>query len=193
MPPLSPLLSELTCGDDERAHKAVHELAALGGKAIPHLVELASASETNVRWWAICALSEIDHPGVFPHLRHALADPEASVRECAATGLRLHPNPVAIPDLIAAMKTLNLLLTRLAANALIAIGKEAVPSLLDVLENAPQAARVEATRALAEIKDTRCIPVFFAAIQNGDSPLVEYWADQGLEKLGIGMSFFNPG
>jgi hypothetical protein len=61
------------------------------------------------------------------------------------------------------------------------------------MDGAPQNARVEATRALAEIKDPRCISPFFAAIQNGDSPLVEYWADQGLEKLGIGMSFFSPG
>ncbi|HNB52302.1 MAG TPA: HEAT repeat domain-containing protein [Anaerolineales bacterium] len=193
MSSLPHLLSELTSGNDERAQQAVRELKILGSKAIPHLVELASASETDARWWAICALAEIDHPGVFPHLRHALADPDASVRECAAMGLRLHPNPVAIPDLIGAMKTPNLLLMRLAANALVAIGKEAVPALLDVMESAPQAARVEATRALAEIKDTRCIPVFFSAIQNGDSPLVEYWADQGLEKLGVGMTFFNPG
>lgn len=189
---ISELLSELTCGDDERAQEAVQKLAAHGGKAIPHLSELAAAPESDTRWWAICALSAIEHPGVFPHLRHALTDPDMSVRQCAATGLRLHPNPVAITDLIAAMKTPNMLLTRLAANALIAIGTEAVPLLLDVMETAPQAARVEATRALAEIKDTRCISAFFYAIQNGDSPLVEYWADQGLEKLGIGMSFFKP-
>jgi HEAT repeat protein len=73
------------------------------------------------------------------------------------------------------------------------MGSEAVPALLEVMDGAPQNARVEATRALAEIKDPRCISPFFAAIQNGDSPLVEYWADQGLEKLGIGMSFFSPG
>ena len=54
------------------------------------------------------------------------------------------------------------------------------------------AARVEAIKALAEIKDPRCIEAFFLAIQNGDSPLVEYWADQGLERLGVGMSFFKP-
>lgn len=190
---LPALLTALTSGDDDRAHQAVLELSRLGSKVIPHLLELVSAPNADTRWWAIYALSEIDHPGVFPHLRHALSDPEASVRECAATGLRLHPNPVAIPNLIAAMKTPNLLLMRLAANALVAIGKEAVPSLIEVMENAPQAARVEAARALAEIKDPRCIPVFFSAIQEGDSPLVEHWAEQGLERLGVGMSFFTPG
>lgn len=186
------LLSELTSGDDERALEAVQKLAAVGGKVIPHLSELAASPETDTRWWAICALSAIEHPGVFPYLRQALSDPDMSVRQCAATGLRMHPNPVVIPDLIVAMKTPNMLLTRLAANALIAIGTESVPLLLDVMETAPQAARVEATRALAEIKDPRCIPAFFYAIQNGDSPLVEYWADQGLENLGVGMTFFKP-
>lgn len=164
----------------------------MGKEGLPSLVELLTAPEPDTRWWAVCALSGIDHPDVFPFLRQALHDPDLSVRECAATGLRLHPDHIAIPDLIAAMKTPNLLLTRLAANALVAIGKETVPALLDVMENAPQAARVEATKALAQIQDPRCIEAFFSAIQNGDSPLVEYWADQGLERLGIGMSFFKP-
>jgi len=61
-----------------------------------------------------------------------------------------------------------------------------------MMENGPQAARVEAAKALAEIRDPRTIAAFFNALQNGDSPLVEYWADQGLERLGIGMSFFSP-
>ncbi len=189
---LSTFLTDLTSGEDARALEAVRGISLVGKEAIPSLTALLTAPEPDTRWWAVCALSGIEHPDVFPFLREALHDPDLSVRECAATGLRLHPHPVAIADLIAAMKTPNLLLTRLAANALIAIGKEAVPALLAILDNGPQAARVEAIKALAEIKDPRCIEAFFLAIQNGDSPLVEYWADQGLERLGVGMSFFKP-
>jgi HEAT repeat protein len=188
----SSFLADLVSGDDARALNAVQKISSVGIEAIPKLVELLSGPEPDTRWWATCALSEIEHPDVIPLLRQALHDPDLAVRECAATGLRLHPDPVLIPDLIAAMKTPSLLLVRLAANALVAIGKEAVPALLDVMENGPQVSRVEATKALAEIKDLRTIEAFFNAIQNGDSPLVEYWADEGLERLGVGMSFFAP-
>ena len=190
---LPALLADLTSGDDAQALEAVQKISLMGKEALPSLTKLFSSPEPDTRWWAICALSEIDHPEALPFLRQALHDPDLSVRQCAATGLRLHPDPASVSDLIAAMKTPSLLLTRLAANALVAIGREAVPALLEVMGNGPQAARVEATKALAEIKDPRCIEPFFNAIQNGDSPLVEYWADQGLEKLGVGMSFFKPG
>jgi HEAT repeat protein len=190
---VSDFLSELTSGNDAQALDAVQKISSVGKDAIPSLAELLSNDEPDTRWWATCALSEIDHPDVIPHLRESLHDPDLSVRECAATGLRLHPDPALVPDLIAAMKTPSLLLTRLAANALVAIGKEAVPSLLEVMEKGPQASRVEATKALASIKDPRSIDAFFNAIQNGDSPLVEYWADEGLDRLGVGMTFFNPG
>jgi len=190
---LPALLADLTSGDDAQALEAVQKISLMGKEALPGLAQLFSSTDPDTRWWAICALSEIDHPEVLPFLRQALHDPELSVRQCAATGLRLHPDPAAVSDLIAAMKTPSLLLTRLAANALVAIGREAVPALLEVMGNGPQAARVEATKALAELKDPRCIEPFFNAIQNGDSPLVEYWADQGLEKLGVGMLFFKPG
>jgi HEAT repeat protein len=189
---LPALLIELTSGDDTRALEAVQKLSLVGEEAIPSLAELLASDQPDTRWWAVCALSGINHPHTLPFLRGALHDSELAVRECAATGLRLHPHPILIPDLIAAMKTPHLLLTRLAANALVAIGREAVPMLLDMMEHGPQAARVEATKALAEIRDPRCIETFFRVIQNGDSPLVEYWADQGLERLGVGMSFFSP-
>ena len=190
---LSSLLAELTSGDDARALDAVQKIASLGKETVPKLAELLSVEEPDTRWWATCALSEIDCSDVIPYLRQSLHDPDLSVRECAAAGLRLHPDPVLVPDLIATMKTPRLLLTRLAANALVAIGTEAVPGLLEIMENGPQAARVEATKALAEIKDPRSIEAFFNVIQNGDSPLVEYWADEGLERLGVGMIFYKPG
>ena len=189
---LSLLFADLTSGDDTQALDAVQKIASLGKEAVPKLAELLSAAESDTRWWATCALSETDHPDVIPYLRQSLHDPDLSVRQCAATGIRLHPDPALIPDLISAMKTPSLLLTRLAANALVAIGAEAVPGLLEVMKNGPQAARVEATKALVGIRDPRTIEAFLFALQNGDSPLVEYWADEGLERLGVGMTFYKP-
>jgi HEAT repeat protein len=74
---------------------------------------------------------------------------------------------------------------------LAAIGSPAVESLIQVVEEGPHLARLEAARALAKIGDTRSIPVLFNTFDQ-DSALVEYWANEALEKMGVGMSFFKP-
>ena len=92
------------------------------------------------------------------------------------------------------IKTLNdedRLAARLAGDALISIGGPAVQPLIDVLEGDENGARVEAARALGLIGDTRAIPVMFAAWENG-SALIQHWIEQGFEKMGVGMQFFNP-
>jgi len=60
-----------------------------------------------------------------------------------------------------------------------------------VLNSSPQAARLEAARALALIADQRAIPSLFQAL-DGESALLEYWANEGLERMGVGMAFFIP-
>ena len=127
-----------------------------------------------------------------PILQSAFQDPDPSVRQCAALGLSRHPTPAALPELIAALKEKDRLLARLAATALVAIGAPSVPALIEIMESGPQIARLEAVKALAEIGDPQAIPVFFKAVKEGDSNLVEYWSEVGLEKLGIGMAFFKP-
>ena len=52
-------------------------------------------------------------------------------------------------------------------------------------------ARINAARALAEMRVEAAIPILFEAL---DDPLsiVVYWAEEGLERLGVGMTFFKP-
>ena len=76
-------------------------------------------------------------------------------------------------------------------DALIAFGEDAVPALIEVVEKNHQPARLEAARALSAIGDTRAIPVLIKILDE-DSALMEHWAGQGLEKMGVGMVFFNP-
>ena len=44
---------------------------------------------------------------------------------------------------------------------------------------------------LAKIGDERAIPVLFEALDDS-SALIEYWASEGLEKMGVGMVFYKP-
>jgi HEAT repeat protein len=80
---------------------------------------------------------------------------------------------------------------RLAGDALAAIGSQTVPLLLDAMQNGEHIVRLEAVRALAKIGDESAIPALFEALDDR-SALIEYWANEGLEKMGVGMVFYKP-
>jgi HEAT repeat protein len=122
----------------------------------------------------------------------ALADPDQSVRWCAGLALCAHPSPQAIDELVKMLSDEDALTRRLAGDALVANGSPAVPLLVEVMHGEVQLARLEAVRALAKIGDQQAIPVLFEALDDS-SALIEYWASEGLEKMGVGMMFFKPG
>jgi bilin biosynthesis protein len=181
----------LSSGDEAQAETAVRALAKAGEAALPALQELLASPDADTRWWAAWALSSLTLPGASVLLRGLLKDPDLSVRQCAALGLREQPTPQAVPDLIELLMEEDNILVRLAGAALIAVGKEAVPALLELYRDGPHRARLEAVRTLAVIGDERAIGTLFEAFQS-DSAIMEYWANEGLERLGIGMVFFNP-
>jgi HEAT repeat protein len=185
------LLDELSCGEDERAEAALSHLAAWGSEAVEPLSERLFNPEAEVRWWAVRALAEIYDERVPDLLVKALADPDKGVRWCAGLALRGHPSPQAAPTLVRVLSDDDALTRRLAGDALVAMGSQIVPQLLEVMQQGEHIARIEAVRALAKIGDQRAIPVLFEALDDS-SALIEYWASEGLEKMGVGMVFFKP-
>jgi HEAT repeat protein len=139
----------------------------------------------------VCALTSVQDSQVVTMLLSTLDDVDTAVRQCAALGLRLRPDPQAVPALVDALADRDQLVIALAADALAEIGEPAVPALLEVVKNGGQTARLEAVRALAKIGDHRSIPALFAALDES-SALMEYWASEGLERMGVGMVFFKP-
>jgi HEAT repeat protein len=186
------LISELTSGDDQRAESAALKLSTLGEKALPALLLLLDDPDADTRWWAVRVLAELNSAQVPTLLRTVLGDTDVRVRQCAALALRQQPSPEAVQDLIAVLYDDDRLLAHLAADALIAIGEQAVPALLEVFEDSSQAARLEAVRALAAIADPTAIPTLYKALDE-DSALMTHWAEAGLERMGVGMVFFYPG
>jgi HEAT repeat protein len=79
----------------------------------------------------------------------------------------------------------------LAALALIKIGSPSVPALIEVVKTGPQSQRIHALRALAEIRDHRAIPIMMQVMQE-DSALLQHWAQEGLERLGLDMVYIKP-
>lgn len=192
---LGDFLAELTRGDDDRAEAAVQKISALGENCaddpIDVLQELLYSPDSEIRWWGVRALASISDPRVASILIEALADEGAAVRQCAALGLRLHPTPQAIAGLLDCLSDEDHLVVELSGDALAEIGEQAVPALITVVEDGNPKARLEAVRSLARIGDARAIPVLFGVLEEG-SALMEYWAAEGLERMGVGMVFYNP-
>lgn len=184
-------LNELTCGEDARAEAAARQTAAQGDAALAVLETLLASPDADQRWWAARALAELRQLKAATLLVSALNDTDSAVRQSAALALEKTPNPLAISGLIGALQSRDSLLARLAANALVATGTATVPALLDALPALPAPARLEALRALALIGDPAAVPALYEAC-DGDSGLAEFWAAQGLERMGVGMVYFEP-
>ena len=195
MSSLPELLNDLISGDETRAERAVSLLVDLGEEATPALIDLTHSSDVDQRWWGLRVLAQLPSPSGTSRktewLVPFLSDPAPEVRQCAALGLAASPDEGAIQPLIRALSDEDSMVGNLALNALVKIGSAAVPSLIEVVENAPQSARIHALRALAEIRDHRAIPVMMQ-VMGEDSALLQHWAKEGLERLGLNMVYIKP-
>jgi HEAT repeat protein len=189
---LGELLSDLTSGDTERAEAAAVELPEHGEVALAKISKLVENSNIDTRWWAVRALAGFPEGEAGNLLITRLKDADSSIRYCAALGLGQKQRETAIPLLIEILSSNDPLLARLAGDALVAQGLAAVEPLIAALGGLPVAAKVEATRALALIGDPRSISALFKLVDS-DSPTLEYWVSEGLEKMGVGMRFFQAG
>ena len=116
---------------------------------------------------------------------------DKGVKWCAGLALRNHPSEKAAPVLVNMLSDEDALTRRLVGDALVAIGSPVVPQLLLTLQSGTHLARLEAVRALAKIGDEQAIPALFDALDDS-SALIEHWANEGLEKMGVGMVFYKP-
>ena len=191
MESLETLLAELASADDARAARALSQLPQHGELALDYLLDLLDSPQPDHRWWAAAALASIDHPRSRQGLIRALRDSDSGVRQCAAAGLRRLPAPEAIPALIEALSATDRLFARLASGALAVLGADAVSDLTLAMRSEDPRTRIEAARALGEVGDGSAIPALFAALSD-PSAVVVHLAEIGLERLGVGMVFFEP-
>ena len=201
MSTLEQLLDDLVSGDETRAEAAIPQLIEMDDAAIPALLDLTKSSDIDVRWWALRALASTPHSRT-ELLVPFLNDAAPEVRQCAALGLAVKADEEATEPLVRALSDKDSMTSSLAVNALIKIGNAAVPSLIDAVKRRPategsvegngaQSQRIHALRALAEIKDHRAIPIMMQVMQE-DSALLQHWAQEGLERLGLDMVYIKP-
>ena len=190
MSSLQELLGDLTSGNESRAENAVPALIELGEAALPALRDLTNSSDPDHRWWSLRVLAQSPEAQA-EWLVPFLSDPAREVRQCAALGLAIKPVEGAVPPLVQALSDVDSMVSSLAVNALVKIGSTAVPALIDIVKSAPQSARIHALRALAEIRDHRAIPVMMKVMEE-DSVLLQHWAKEGLDRLGLDMVYIKP-
>ena len=192
MADLQQLLEDLSSGDEARAEEAVVAMIAMGQAAIPALLDLSRAEEADSRWWALRTLAQSPLAQTDWLIPFLLNDQAPEVRQCAALGLAIRPDERAIGPLVQALSDTNSMTANLAMNALVKIGKDAVPALIErVKDKSSQSARILALRALAELRDHRAIPVMMQVMEE-DSVLLQHWAKEGLERLGLDMVYIKP-
>jgi HEAT repeat protein len=187
---LQELLNDLTSGNEARAEGAVPALIELGDEAIPALRDLTRSANVDHRWWALRVLAQSPQSEA-AWLVPFLGDPAREVRQCAALGLAIKPDEDAIPSLVRALSDEDSIVNSLAVNAMIKIGKPAVPALIEVVQTSAQSARIHALRALAELRDHRAIPIMMKVMEE-DSVLLQHWAKEGLDRLGLDMVYIKP-
>jgi len=185
---LQTLLDDLTSGDEDRAESAVAGLVELGQDAIPSLLDLTRSKNVDSRWWALRTLAGSPLCRTEWLVPFLINDPAPEIRQCAALGLAGKPDESATQPLVQALNDDDSMVASLAANALVRIGGGAVPSLIEIVTNGKQSARIHALRALAEIKDHRAIPIMMNVMQE-DSALLQHWAKEGLDRLGLDMVY----
>ena len=163
----------------------------MGEVALNSLIVLLNSSNPDHRWWAVRSLSKFQDPNASEALQRSLSDSDASVRHCAAMGLRHIPHPDAIPALVQALGSKDRFFARLAGDALTALGERAIPALAEALQSSNPATRGEAARSLAKMKNPETLPILYSAIEDPSS-IVQHWVDEGFNLLGVGMVFFKP-
>lgn len=127
----------------------------------------------------------------FDTIRSALGETDPETRAVAVYALGTRPEPEAITLLITCLNDPSPFLARTASDSLQRLGSGAVPALIDSLKNPDAQTRGLAARALAHIRDKSSIPALFHALED-ESAVVQYWADEGLERMGVGQVYFKP-
>ncbi len=185
------LAGDLARLDDQRAEQTAQRLAAFGEKALEGLTPLLASDQADARFWAVRTLALLTGERAALLRLGALRDADREVRLCALRAMCDQPTPQAISELTVQLGGADVMAARLAGNALIRLGRQALEPLVNVLREGNPQARIESARALAELRQPEAIAPLFSALEDS-STIVRHWAEIGLERLGQNYVFFAP-
>lgn len=189
--PLQVFVDALDSGDDARTEEAVSALTAVGDRALPALRDILTDPDPDRRWWAPRALVALGTDDAIRLIIATLEDPNPDIRACAVVALSKLKPPEAVCPLVARLSDPSAYVGRLAADALSQFGQSAAGALIEALEQGDTATRAGAARALRAVRAQEAIPALCKALDDPSATVTQY-ADEALEKMGVGMVLFRP-
>lgn len=184
-------LDSVAAGDDARSEKSALALGREGDAVLPLVRDLLADTDPDRRWWATRAMAAIGTQAARKQVIIALTDPDPNVRACAAQGLGDLKAEEAVAGLVRCLADSSPLVSRIAADSLARIGPPAVPSLIVALQVKETPVRAGAARALSIIQPEEAVPALCAALDD-PSAIVTHYAEQALERMGVGLILFCP-
>jgi HEAT repeat protein len=164
-------------GNPDDAAAALGELVTAGHPAVPALVSLGRSDSAEVRVLAAEGLGTIADPESLPEVKRLLEDQDGRVRSLAAVALHRLGDPGAVDALVATLDDWpDLLHAEMSRSAyeLAAVGPEALPTVLPLLDSPTW---VERARAVGIVR----------------AIVTDHPDDPRLADLGTALSDFDPG
>ncbi len=165
------VLREKLTESDEETLKHIREMYEFFQFTERYIQGLESP-KWRVRAESAYALGKIGDATAVPALIKRMQDPdedEQNVKMACAQALGMIRDPSAIPLLIEALKEVNKWSSVQVAELLVRFGKEAVPALLDALQNDESVnQRIWAAQILGSIGDNSAIPVLMQRLRDRD-------------------------
>ncbi len=146
------------------------------------LLSMAHDKRPAVRETTIYLLGIIGSFAATPILTEALDDPVPTVRLQAAKAIGRVGDPTAIPALLNALRGADEQLGSHIFSALVRMGHDAVPALIERSTSSSAWMRWNCLRALSEISDQRALPVLVQALLDTDHSVV-WMAAKGLVRF----------
>lgn len=192
-----PALIATLCDKDPygraNACEALGNINSQAKYVVPALIASMKDGDSNVRFMAVCALSEFGAaaaPAAVTLSETLLHDEDGDVRWISATALAAVDSGgrISIPALIEAMKDKNSSVRRFAAMALGGLGpkaRAAIPLLLEALKDEDSGARVDAAEALWKVNRNAkaAVPVLTRVLQQ-EKGIATYWAANAIASIG---------
>jgi HEAT repeat protein len=141
-------------------------IVQLGISAVPALIDALRDDDPRIRQAACTALGQIGNLAAVSELTKRLQDSVSDVRKAACTALGQIGDPSAVPALIACLN--DWFISGAAANALVQIGKPAVPALIETLTSPSNRVCIAACTALGEIGDPDAVPELIQCLEDAD-------------------------
>ena len=189
------LVDALLSGDDERAEQTIPAIALADAEEVVSALERRlTRVSPDERWWVARALAAIPTARSVDILARLMDDPHSDVRACAAMALgELHAiaGTECAEALAAHLDDENAHVAEICAVSLGRVGVLAVPVLLTRLQAGNALQRIRAAKALVPIESHEAIPALIAALDD-ESAVVTHYAEEALERMGVGMVLVKP-